>query len=165
MGLSTQQLLDRIGTSEQNLNTRIGEIETAIQKQIETEAQTTREMVTETATETQRQVQEAAKQDAARDFFNLLMDADDLEGRRVDVGQVDPARINYVYDFKDIFATPQQAGMFVSPYGQAQKIQRPQQSQNSIMQGPLQIGGFAAGGEVDYDFLRELSQIMSFGEQ
>jgi hypothetical protein len=32
--------------------------------------------------------------------------------------QVEPAKIGYVYDWSDIFATPQQAQMFTTPYGE-----------------------------------------------
>jgi len=171
MGLTTQQLLDRIGTSEQNLNTRIGEIETAIQEQIKTEAQTTRDMVTDTATETQTQIQQANKASAFRDFFDLVVGSEDLEGQKVTVGQSPLAQIDYVYDFQSPFATQQQAGFYgsASPYGapMAASRQRRPQTVTSAMQGPLNLRGLpgmAKGGKVDYDFLGEISQIMSFGD-
>ena len=171
LGIAKQDLLTQIGTTESNLNTRMGEIEIGLQKQIETEAQTTRDMVTDTATETQRQVQEANRQSAFRDFFDLVTSAEDLEGQKVTVGQSPLAQIDYVYDFQSPFATQQQAGFYgsASPYGapMAASRQRRPQTVASAMQGPLNLRGLpgmAKGGKVDYDFLSEISQIMSFGD-
>ena len=94
-----------------------------------------------------------------------MLGAGDATGRRVDVSTPDPARINYMYDFSDIFATPQQKGLFPSPYGGPQRAQQQQISQRrGIMSGPLQIGGMAQGGKVDYDFTDEIMQIMSYGD-
>jgi hypothetical protein len=45
--------------------------------------------------------------------------------------------------------------------------QRRPQTIASAMQGPLNLRGLpgmAKGGKVDYDFLGEISQIMSFGD-
>ena len=171
LGIAKQDLLTQIGTTESNLNTRMGEIEIGLQEQIETEAQTTRDMVTDTATETQRQVQEANRQSAFRDFFDLVTSAEDLEGQKVTVGQSPLAQIDYVYDFQSPFATQQQAGFYgsASPYGapMAASRQRRPQTVASAMQGPLNLRGLpgmAKGGKVDYDFLGEISQIMSFGD-
>jgi hypothetical protein len=98
-------------------------------------------------------------------LFNAMLGAGDATGRRVDVSTPDPARINYIYDFADIFATPQQKGLFPSPYGGPQRAQQQQIAQKrSIMSGPLQIGGMAQGGKVDYDFTDEIMQIMSYGD-
>ena len=172
LGLTKDQMLDRIGTTEQNLTTYIGNVETKLANQIETEAQTTRDTVTDTATETQRQIQEANRQSAFRDFFDLVAGSEDLEGQTVTVGQSPLAQIDYVYDFQSPFATKQQAGFYgsASPYGvpMAAAKQRRPQGLGSIMQGPLNLGGrppgMAKGGKVDYDFLGEISQIMSFGD-
>ena len=171
LGIAKQDLLTQIGTTESNLNTRMGEIEIGLQKQIETEAQTTRDMVTDTATETQRQVQEANRQSAFRDFFDLVTSAEDLDGQKVTVGQSPLAQIDYVYDFQSPFATQQQAGFYgsASPYGapMAASRQRRPQTVASAMQGPLNLRGLpgmAKGGKVDYDFVSEISQIMSFGD-
>ena len=171
LGIAKQDLLTQIGTTESNLNTRMGEIETNLQEQIETEAQTTRDTVTDTATETQRQIQETNRQSAFRDFFDLVAGSEDLEGQKVTVGQSPLAQIDYVYDFQSPFATQQQAGFYgsASPYGapMAASRQRRPQTVASAMQGPLNLRGLpgmAKGGKVDYDFLGEISQIMSFGD-
>ena len=108
-------------------------------------------------------------------LVNALASSGDLGGTRVDVSTPDPARINYIYDFSDIFATPQQKGLFPSPYGGPQRAQQQQIAQRrGIMsgpmqiggtsRGPLQIGGMAQGGKVDYDFTDEIMQIMSYGD-
>ena len=171
LGIAKQDLLTQIGTTESNLNTRMGEIETNLQEQIETEAQTTRDTVTDTATETQRQVQEANRQSAFRDFFDLVTSAEDVAGQKVTVGQSPLAQIDYIYGFDTPFATQQQAGFYgsASPYGapMAASRQRRPQTVASAMQGPLNLRGLpgmAKGGKVDYDFLGEISQIMSFGD-
>ena len=101
----------------------------------------------------------------ASTFFNALMGAGDLSGTRVDVSTPDPARINYIYDFEDVFATPQQKSLFPSPYGKPQMAQQQQMAQRqSSTSGPLQIGGMAQGGKVDYDFTDEIMQIMRYGD-
>jgi len=101
----------------------------------------------------------------AATFFNALMGAGDLSGTRVDVSTPDPARINYIYDFEDVFATPQQKSLFPSPYGKPQMAQQQQMAQRqSSTSGPLQIGGMAQGGKVDYDFTDEIMQIMRYGD-
>ena len=70
----------------------------------------------------QTQAQIAAEAEKTRrfgnlnDLFGLLSEAQDITGRQVTVETPDPARIGYLYDFSSIFATPQQEGMFVSPY-------------------------------------------------
>jgi hypothetical protein len=51
------------------------------------------------------------------DLYQMLMGAEDISGQQVSVRASDPARINYMYDFSSIFANPQQAGLFASPYG------------------------------------------------
>ena len=78
-----------------------------------------------------------------QNFTNMLMQSGIFDPRKVNVRAPDPARINYVYNFDDIFATPQQAGMFVSPYG-ASGAQQTQQAQQSIFGAPL----FSEGGQV-----------------
>ena len=101
----------------------------------------------------------------ATTLFNAMLGAGDLSGTRVDVSTPDPARINYIYDFEDVFATPQQKSLFPSPYGKPQMAQQQQMAQRqSSTSGPLQIGGMAQGGKVDYDFTDEIMQIMRYGD-
>lgn len=129
-----------------------------LQGYIDDSAEVTQGLISSEAADTRQLVGQTA-------LFNAMLGAGDATGRRVDVSTPDPARINYMYDFSDIFATPQQKGLFPSPYGGPQRAQQQQIAQKrSIMSGPLQIGGMAQGGKVDYDFTDEIMQIMSYGD-
>jgi hypothetical protein len=129
-----------------------------LQGYIDDSAQITQGLIAQEGKDTRQLVGQTA-------LVNALASAGDLSGTRVDVSTPDPARINYIYDFSDIFATPQQKGLFPSPYGGPQRAQQQQIAQKrSIMSGPLQIGGMAQGGKVDYDFTDEIMQIMSYGD-
>jgi len=129
-----------------------------LQGYLNEEQEITRGLIGQEAADTRQLVGQTA-------LFNAMLGAGDATGRRVDVSTPDPARINYMYDFSDIFATPQQKGLFPSPYGGPQRAQQQQISQRrGIMSGPLQIGGMAQGGKVDYDFTDEIMQIMSYGD-
>jgi len=124
----------------------------------------TRELIGDEAAETRRLM-------GQQNLFNALLGSGDLMGRQVDVKTPDPVQLKYIYDFSDIFATPQQRGLFPSPYGAPQR-QAAQQvaQQRGIMSGPLNLGGLqgrpgmAAGGKVDYDFTDEIMHIMSYGD-
>jgi len=183
MGINQEALLEQLGTTEDNLTTRINEVETNLTNQWDA----TQELISKTATETetkisekidttteqtQQQIAEANRRSAARGFLDLVLGAEDIAGQTVTVNQAPLADIRYIYDFQSPFATQQQAGFYgsASPYGvpmAAAKRQRPQ-GLGSIMQGPLNLGGrppgMAKGGKVSYDFLDEISQIMSFGD-
>jgi hypothetical protein len=170
-----ENLMTRLGVTQDTLTNRINEVETNLENQFNEQIKTTQDLITDTATETQKQVKTAANQSAARDFFDMVLGSEDLEGQEVTVSQSPLAQINYIYDFQDPLANQQQRGFFgaASPYGEslaAGKSRRPQTIAN-VMQGPLNLQGapvgpmgMAAGGKVDYDFLNEISQIMSFGE-
>ena len=124
----------------------------------------TRELIGDEAAETRRLM-------GQQNLFNALLGSGDLMGRQVDVKTPDPVQLKYIYDFSDIFATPQQRGLFPSPYGAPQR-QAAQQvaQQRGIMSGPLNLGGLqgrpgmAAGGKVDYDFTDEIMHIMKYGD-
>jgi hypothetical protein len=170
-----ENLMTRLGVTQDTLTNRINEVETNLENQFNEQIKTTQDLITDTATETQKQIKTAANQSAARDFFDMVLGSEDLEGQEVTVSQSPLAQINYIYDFQDPLANQQQRGFFgaASPYGEslaAGKSRRPQTIAN-VMQGPLNLQGapvgpmgMAAGGKVDYDFLNEISQIMSFGE-
>ena len=172
-------LMTELGVTQDTLTNKITEVETNLTNQFNSQIESTKELITETATETQKQIQTTANQSAARDFFDMVLGSEDLEGQQVTVSQSPLAQINYIYDWQDPLANQQQRGFFgaASPYGEslaAGKSRRPQTIAN-VMQGPLNLQGapvgpmggplgMAAGGKVDYDFLNEISQIMSFGE-
>ena len=168
-------LMTQLGVTQDTLTDRINTVETNLENQFNEQIETTQDLITDTATDTQKQIKTAANQSAARDFFDMVLGSEDLEGQQVTVSQSPLAQINYIYDFQDPLANQQQRGFFgaASPYGEslaAGKSRRPQTIAN-VMQGPLNLRGasvgpmgMAAGGKVDYDFLKEISQIMSFGE-
>ena len=83
-------------------------------------AQQTQGTVIDQATQTRDLVTSEAErtrlEGIAGDLLGIL-EPSDITGRKVTVDTPDPARIGYLYDFSSIFATPQQEGMFVSPYG------------------------------------------------
>ena len=121
-------------------------------------------VISDTAAETQRLV-------GMQNLFNTFMGSGDLLGQTVTEKTPDPVELKYVYGFEDIFATPQQRGLFPSPYGAPQR-QAAQQiaQQRGIMSGPLNLGGLqkgpgmAAGGKVDYDLTDEIMHIMGYGD-
>ena len=95
----------------------------------------------------------------AQGALNGLISMGALDPRQVSVSTPAPARINYMYDFNDIFANQQQRNLFPSPYG-SPRGQQNQVSRNTS--GPLQIGGMARGGKVAYDFTDKIKHIMRY---
>lgn len=105
----------------------------------------------------------AAKQAQQKNQFSQMMQmvlgAPDAAGQKVEVGQSPLAEIKNIYDWSSIFATPQQANFYVSPYGQVNTYgQQPQQSGLGSLGGvaannPMykQASGFAEGGMIDSD--------------
>jgi len=88
-------------------------------------------------------------------MMSYLAGANDIGGQQVTVKGSDPAKINYIYDWSSIFATPQQAQMMPSPYGPmnftGQQAQQNQQKQ-AANQGLYSLAsGFAQGGIVGED--------------
>jgi len=79
--------------------------------------------------DTQAQLQQGLATTQQKANVNTLMQmlgqAPDLGGQQVTVKAPDPTRIGYVYDIAgpSIFATPQQAQMFVSPYAQGGMVE------------------------------------------
>jgi hypothetical protein len=106
---------------EQNLAAQLA-AEQQTQQQIEQATQQQIENQTQLATQLQTQIQTEADAAQRRALSDYLLGQEDLYGQRVDVRTPDPMRINYFYDFSDIFATPQQAGMFPSPYAKGGQV-------------------------------------------
>ena len=121
--LSTQlgdvqtDLTTQLGDVQTDITTQLGDVQTDITTQMDQDLATTLDTITDTATETQQLA-------ALGDMVGMMMQAPDATGQRVTVKAADPARIGYVYDFSDIFATPSQAGMFVTPYANGGLVQQ-----------------------------------------
>ena len=78
----------------------------------------------------------------------MLFSAPDAAGQQVTVKTPEPSKINYIYDWSSIFATPSQASMMPSPYG-AMNTVAPQQQRQASNQPLFQFAsGFAEGGIV-----------------
>lgn len=107
---------------------------------------------------------EAQRKNQFTQMMTMILGAPDAGGRKVEVSTPAPKPINYIYDFSSIFATPQQASMFPSPYGPVNTYGAPPQQQQGIMGGlgglygqaannPMykQASGFAEGGMINND--------------
>lgn len=72
-----------------------------------------------------RLAQQTQQRGNVNTLMQMLGQAPDLGGQQVTVKAPDPTRIGYVYDIAgpSIFATPQQAQMFVSPYAQGGMVE------------------------------------------
>jgi hypothetical protein len=64
----------------------------------------------------------AKKQQQQNTLFNLLSQAPDAGGQRVDVKTPEAAKIGYAYDWSSIFANPQQEKMFMTPYAKGGRV-------------------------------------------
>jgi hypothetical protein len=82
-------------------------------------------------------------------LMGMLFQAPDAMGQQVTVKTPDPARINYIYDFSSIFATPSQAGLMPSPYGAMNAVAPQQQAQAANQPMFKMASGFAGGGIVN----------------
>jgi hypothetical protein len=91
----------------------------------ETQAQIEQQTQNQTQLATQLQTQIETEADAARRraFGDYVMQQEDVYGQRVDVKTPDPMRINYLYDFQSIFANPQQASLFPTPYAKGGQVE------------------------------------------
>jgi len=99
----------------------------------------------------QEMMQRMATQIEVQDQQQKLRDLVQMEelgafkGAKTTVTEVDPMRINYLYDFNSIFANPAQEGLFASPYSTTTR----NKAANQPM-GPMSsASGFAEGGQVE----------------
>ena len=94
-----------------------------IQTQMEQDQQTQMDAIQDMNTQIQTQMQTNQRMRNVSDLRNLLMQQGDIGGQQVRVDTPDPMRINYIYDFSSIFATPQQASLFPSPYAKGGQVE------------------------------------------
>jgi hypothetical protein len=62
------------------------------------------------------------RQVAENNLFNLLSQAPDVRGQKVEVKTPEAAKIGYTYDWSSIFANPQQEKMFLTPYARGGQV-------------------------------------------
>jgi hypothetical protein len=94
-----------------------------IQTQMDQNLQTQLDAITQMNTQINTQMQEDQRRRNVSDLRNMLMQQQDLYGQQVSVRTPDPMRINYFYDFSSIFANPQQASLFPSPYAKGGQVE------------------------------------------
>ena len=109
---------------------------TGLYLQQEQDTQTTLDAITDMNTDINTQIDTQTQQANFNNFRDLLSNASDLGGQRVDVKSGDKVNLDYLYDFSDVFATPDQAALFGSPYGPSPR-------------GNPRGGTFAQGGQVE----------------
>ena len=103
---------DAIMDTETNLNTKIDE-----------NLDTTMDAITEMEQNIATNIEDEALRAGGRQFLQQALQAPDAMGQQVTVKQPDPLNLRYLYDFSSIFANPQQAGMFPSPYAKGGQVQ------------------------------------------
>jgi hypothetical protein len=124
---------------------------TGLYLQQEQDTQATQDLMTELNTQLNTQINTQANRQNFAEMQRLLAGAEDAGGQRVDVTSGDKVQLDYLYDISgdSIFATPQQAGLFSSPYGDA-RGQQPQMQAANQPTGPFRrVSGFAEGGQVE----------------
>ena len=138
------------GTDVTLADTSIFTPATGLYLQQEQDTQTTMDAITNMNTQINTNIQTEAKNAAQRDFLQAAgMGA--FDGRGVSVSTPDPMNINYLYDISgdSIFATPQQAGLFASPYGGTRaptQTAQPVQPTQPFAATPRK---FAQGGQIE----------------
>jgi len=119
---------------------------TGLYLQQETDANTTMDAITDLNTNinTNINTQTNALANQSRDEeFRRMRDAGIFQGASVSATTPDTAQIDYFYDFDTIFANPQQAQLFASPYGDVRQNQPVNPSDVKRKRG------FSEGGQVE----------------
>ena len=119
----------------------------------ETDTQTQLDAITDMNTQINTQIQTGQREDNISRMMKELNASSDAMGQRVDVTTPGPMNIDYLYDISgdSVFATPQQAQLFGSPYGGTRAAQPTQTPANTTVQPRAQrrASGFAEGGQVE----------------
>jgi predicted RNA-binding protein Jag len=101
-----------ISDAEINLDTKIDE-----------NLDTTLDAITEMESNIVTNIEDEALRAGGRQFLQQALQAPDAMGQQVTVRTPDPLNLRYIYDFNSIFANPQQAGMFPSPYAKGGQVE------------------------------------------
>ena len=120
---------------------------TGIYSEIDANTDAITDMITDLNTQIDTKINTQTQQQNVNDLANMLMQAEDIGGRRVDVKTPDALADITPYSFESIFRDQGQAQKFVSPYGTA-RVPTTRPANNPA--GPLAFAsGFAKGGQVE----------------
>jgi hypothetical protein len=120
---------------------------TGIYSEIDANTDAITDMITDLNTQIDTKINTQTQQQNVNDLANMLMQAEDIGGRRVDVKTPDALADITPYSFESIFRDQGQAQKFVSPYGTARA---PTTRPANNPAGPLAFAsGFAEGGQVE----------------
>ena len=167
--LADQTLLETALQGEQDVtlaDTSMFNPATGVYAQIDAQTDTITDMLSEYNTELNTRIDTQNEELAAQDKqerVRALLDAEQqgmFSGARASVNTPGPMNIDYLYDIggDSVFATPQQAGLFSSPYGPRQSAQ----PANSAFGPQPRAANFVKGGQVEDDndrLLRMLGEI------
>jgi hypothetical protein len=100
----------------------IGDVQTDLSTQIDENTQQTTDLITEMQTNLLQEINNEADKDKLRDFLQMGQ-AGMFDAPTVSVRSPDPFQLKYLYDFSSIFANPQQASLFGSPYAEGGMVE------------------------------------------
>ena len=100
----------------------ISDTQTDLTNQMDQNQDQTMDAITEMEQNIVTNIEDEALRAGGRQFLQAALQAPDAAGQQVTVRQADPLNLRYIYDFNSIFANPQQAGMFPSPYAKGGQV-------------------------------------------
>ena len=101
----------------------VQDTETALATQMDQNQQQTMDQIQQMEQNIVTNIEEEALRAGGRQFLQAALQAPDAMGQQVTVRTPDPLNLRYIYDFSSIFANPQQAGMFPSPYAKGGQVE------------------------------------------
>lgn len=100
----------------------ISDTQTDLTNQMDQNQDQTMDAITQMEQNIVTNIEDEALRAGGRQFLQAALQAPDAAGQQVTVRQADPLNLRYIYDFNSIFANPQQAGMFPSPYAKGGQV-------------------------------------------
>jgi len=100
----------------------ISDTQTDLTNQMDQNQDQTMDAITKMEQNIVTNIEDEALRAGGRQFLQQALQAPDAMGQQVTVRQADPLNLRYIYDFNSIFANPQQAGMFPSPYAKGGQV-------------------------------------------
>ena len=101
----------------------VQDTETALSGQMDQNQQQTMDQIQQMEQNIVTNIEQEALRAGGRQFLQAALQAPDAMGQQVTVRTPDPLNLRYIYDFNSIFANPQQAGMFPSPYAKGGQVE------------------------------------------